>query len=233
MKNLNTNYATYKYRLLLNTYLAFSFIYLILIFFDFKNLNYFLKPLLMLILMLAVFFSQEFPSKKILLFALFFSWGGDVILLFSDLSNIYFIVGLVSFLLSHIFYIFLFGKQKKSDKLINVRKFAFGVSILTGYFAVFICFLFAHLNNLKIPVLIYIITISTMFIFALKGFLTWNREGKTKILIGAIFFIISDSILSLNEFYTNIMHGTFYVMTTYIVAQFLIVKGILDLNKNN
>ena len=57
------------------------------------------------ILLVAVYFSEGFTTKKVLLTALTFSWIGDVVLLFASKGEIYFILGLVAFLISHVFYI--------------------------------------------------------------------------------------------------------------------------------
>jgi uncharacterized membrane protein YhhN len=51
---------------------------------------------------LAVYVHEGFSTKKVLLTALTLSWIGGVILMFSDKGKLYFIAGLIAFLLSHI-----------------------------------------------------------------------------------------------------------------------------------
>jgi hypothetical protein len=45
------------------------------------------------------------------------------------------------------------------------------------------------------------------------------------VLLGAFFFVVSDSLLAWNMFFQQIAQGSFWVMSTYLLAQFLIVYG--------
>jgi uncharacterized membrane protein YhhN len=221
--------------LLLKTYIGFTIIYLGILFFNLEGFDIYMKPVLLPILLLAVYFSDDFPTKKILLTTLTFSWIGDIILLFADKGELYFIFGLVAFLLSHLVYIILFSKQKNTGTNDNKAVFWIGVLAILGYFAFMIITLFPKLGPLKIPVLVYAIVITTMLFFAFKGSLKWAVPANNYILIGAIIFVSSDSILAFNKFYAPINHASFYIMATYCLAQYLIVSGILKLNalKNN
>ena len=44
---------------------------------------------------------------------------------------------------------------------------------------------------------------------------------------GALLFIMSDAMIAINKFMSPIIQAGLLIMATYIVAQFLIVKGIL------
>jgi uncharacterized membrane protein YhhN len=221
--------------LLLKTYIGFSIIYLSILFFNIEGFDIYLKPLLLPILLGAVAVSENFPTKKILLTALTFSWIGDIILLFSDKGELYFIFGLVAFLISHLVYIALFSKQQNTRTNDKKAVFWIGVLAILGYFAFMIITLFPKLGPLKIPVLVYAVVITTMLFFAFKGSLKWAIPANNYILIGAIVFVSSDSILAFNKFYAPIANASFYIMATYCLAQYLIVVGILKLNafKNN
>lgn len=107
-------------------FVAFSIIYLIALFLGYQNLDLFLKPVLIPLLGFGVYFYRPFPSKRVLLTALLFSWIGDVVLLFADIGEIYFILGLVAFLISHITYCVLFNKQNTGEIQINKVFFAIG-----------------------------------------------------------------------------------------------------------
>jgi len=87
------------------------------------------------------------------------------------------------------------------------------------------------LGSLTVPVIIYGITITLMLIVALKGLFTWEKSAKYFVLIGAVLFVISDSILAIDKFYNAISLATFWIMLTYLAAQFCIVFGILKLNQ--
>ncbi|MEA9412379.1 lysoplasmalogenase [Flavobacterium sp. PL02] len=219
-----------KSPLLLKFYTGFSFFYLLILLYNLENVAWYLKGLLIPILWLAVYFSEDFPSKKILLGALLFSWIGDVILLFADKAEIYFILGLVAFLISHVIYIILFNKQNKPDVPKNKGVFFIGLALILVYLATMLTVLLPKLGDLQLPVIVYALTISTMLLYAFSGYLIWKKPANTYILVGAIIFVLSDSILAMDKFYEPIYKSSFFIMLTYLMAQYLIVIGILKLN---
>ena len=176
-----------------------------------RTLVYITKPLLMPILMFIAY--QEGVKNKWLYIALLFSFGGDVFLMFSGLN--YFLLGLSSFLLAHVFYIVLFVPQAKFSFLPIV---AFGV-VTAGY----LTFLYPHIaSDFRIPVIAYCVVITLMGIVAASR----NKSASYGyILAGAILFIISDSLIAYNKFYTALENDALLVMTTYGAAQFLILEG--------
>ncbi|WP_409416880.1 lysoplasmalogenase [Flavobacterium sp. PS2] len=215
---------------LLKFYIGFSFFYLLILLYNLENIAWYLKGLLIPILWLAVYLSEDFPSKKILLGALLFSWIGDVILLFADKAEIYFILGLVAFLISHVIYIILFNKQNKPDVPKNKGVFFIGLGFILVYLATMLTVLLPKLGDLQLPVIVYALTISTMLLYAFSGYLIWKKPANTYILVGAIIFVLSDSILAMDKFYEPIYKNSFFIMLTYLMAQYLIVIGILKLN---
>lgn len=83
------------------------------------------------------------------------------------------------------------------------------------------------LGNMLIPVFVYMIVILMM---AITAFLRQQKVFKKSfilVFIGAILFIISDSILALNKFYMPVRFSSVSIMLTYAVAQFFIVMGFL------
>ena len=216
---------------ILNSFLGFSIIYLVLILVGREDITWFLKPFLLPFLIVAVYFHQRFSSKKILLIALILSWIGDIILLFADKGELYFIGGLIAFLLSHIFYILLFNKQLKIYLKKSRTIYWIGITSIIIYLLVMMVVLMPYLGDLLLPVFVYAMTISIMLLFALKGFLNWQKPANIYIFIGAIIFVASDSVLAFDKFYAAIPYSSFFIMSTYLAAQYLIVIGILKLNE--
>ena len=211
-------------------YAAFSLAYLIILLTGHERFDLFLKPILIPIIGFGAYFYRTFPSQNILLAALTLSWFGDVVLLFTDLGEIYFILGLVFFLTAHIVYCILFNKQKRIRKKQNKPLFIFGSVLIAFYLIGMVYFLMPHLGKLEIPVSIYASVISIMLLFAFNGFLVWEKPGNKLVFLGAVFFVISDSILAVNKFYAPIPKSSFFIMLTYLLAQYLIVVGVLKLN---
>ncbi len=171
------------------------------------------KPLLMPMLMWIAW--QEGVTAKAYFLALFFSFLGDVFLMFDG----WFIPGLVAFLLAHVSYISLFAKEYRFS-FTAILTFAL---ITSG----FLVFLYPGIPaGLRIPVVIYCTVITLMGIYAASR----NTPSKTSyryILAGAVLFIISDSLIAVNKFHTDIPGDAIYIMSTYGAAQYLILEGWL------
>lgn len=143
--------------------------------------------------------------------------AGLVLSFFGDLFLLFqwgFLPGLGSFLLAHIFYIICFRKLVKSKAS---RTFIF---ILSLYLIGFIAFLYPYLNEMKFPVIVYGIVISLMLYFA-------SRTGNKLLILGALLFVISDTILAVNLFMNETKLQSLLVMITYVFAQWFLVRGIL------
>jgi uncharacterized membrane protein YhhN len=212
-------------------YIGISFVYLLLIILGREDISWFIKPFLIPFLFLAVYSCGNFPSKKFLLIALTFSWMGDVVLMFAFEAEIYFIIGLVAFLISHMAYIVLFSKQLRIRSSRNKAIFWVGITAIIVYLILMLSLLLPTLGTLKIPVFVYAIILSTMLLFAFKGYLKWSKPAGAYIVLGALIFVISDSILAFNKFYEPLLFSSVLIMATYLLAQYLIVVGILKLNR--
>ena len=78
-----------------------------------------------------------------------------------------------------------------------------------------------------LPVFFYMLVILTM---ATSAYLRRDNVGKVSynfVLIGAILFLISDSLLAVNKFYTPLAYSNISIMFTYAFAQLFIVFGLL------
>jgi uncharacterized membrane protein YhhN len=63
------------------------------------------KPLIMVTLGVYYLASAGADRSFVVLLAIVFSLAGDTALMFDSVNSIYFIIGLLSFLISHVFYI--------------------------------------------------------------------------------------------------------------------------------
>ena len=190
---------------------------LLFIYLDKTNFRFISKNLLMPVLLFTYLSEAKSHQIKLDLFfilGLFFSFLGDFFLLLKS----GFLLGLGSFLLAHIFYIISFKKRSLSRVSVGV------IVVLLLYLVSLISFLFPHLKEMKIPVIIYGIIISTMLYFSIK-------TQEKLLIVGALFFVISDSVLSVNLFVSSSLLLNLLVMITYVFAQVLLVKGILKTSK--
>jgi uncharacterized membrane protein YhhN len=67
----------------------------------------------------------------------------------------------------------------------------------------------------------------TMFTAALNRQNKVNRQSYILVLVGAILFVLSDSMIAIDKFVYTFALSRIAIMTTYITAQYLIALGCL------
>jgi len=192
--------------------------------YNLKTLNIVVKPLLMPSLAAYFFFSVAKKNRLafFVIIALMLSWFGDVFLMFQEINSQYFVFGLVSFLLAHVTYVIIFKKSSLGFKP-SIITYSTGFSLIL-FGALLLFLLWAGLGEMQLPVSVYTIVIISMGITALFR----KAEGASIVLIGAILFIASDSMIAINKFYEPISSARFWIMITYISAQYLITVGMIN-----
>ena len=194
---------------------------------DLSITHFIFKPLLMPVLITAVLLlSIETPGRKKIIAALFFSFLGDVFLLFEYKGPIFFMLGLCCFLLTHIFYIAWFMQLCKPGTS-TIRRHPYLVILIGLYTAALLYFLMPGLNDLKIPVIIYACIISIMLYFSLRLPYRISKTARQLLITGALFFVISDSLLAIDKFYKHFPFASILIILTYCLAQYFIVKGFI------
>ncbi|MFC1976337.1 lysoplasmalogenase [Chloroflexota bacterium] len=179
---------------------------------------YLFKPLAMIfILLIAIQGSAATPFYKFAIIAgLICSIVGDTLLM-PTIDR--FIPGLIAFLIAHLFYITAFASG-----------ISFGLSWSLVPLAIYGIAIYAilspSLGQLKLPVATYIVVILVM------GWLAWERWSQTGqndallALLGAILFVISDSILAIHRFRGPYKLGRALNLSTYFAAQCLIAGSV-------
>ena len=184
------------------------------------------KPLIILTLIVLYYFSTEQRNKWYFL-ALFFSFLGDVFLL--D-KNGYFLLGIGSFLITQILFIKLIISQLTK---VPVHHIIITLLPFAVYFTVLISTIKENLTEFLIPVVIYGITISFFGMVSLLNYFINKSKRSVVLLIGAVLFIASDSMIALNKFHEPKIIYPIAIMITYIFAQYLIYRFMRNLNKKS
>lgn len=199
-----------------------------------RMVMYVSKVMLMPLLALYLYHhTKSLKEYRLIYLALFFSWWGDIFLMFprdkeSPNAELLFIGGLVSFLIGHVNYIIHFlreVKQKKSATIV-VQNPMYVIPFLI-YIAIFLGVLFPHLQTMKAPVTVYGTVITLMAIAAFNRKLQVNKASYIMVFVGAVLFVFSDSCIAVNVFYQPFEAARVVIMSTYIIAQYLIVRGII------
>ncbi|OEJ27535.1 hypothetical protein AR457_26780 [Streptomyces agglomeratus] len=166
------------------------------------------KPLLMPLL---AGYTAARGGPRLLVVALLFGWGGDVFLL-AD-ADWAFLVGMGSFAAGHVCYLVLFGRGRTPTAL----GAGYAVALLAT-----VALLWPDLPaDLRIPVAAYSLLLTAM---------AYRSSGLGLYAgLGGALFLLSDTLIA-----TGVAHWPqppvpdFWIMLTYLAAQYLLVKGALE-----
>ncbi|MGW7612046.1 lysoplasmalogenase [Streptomyces sp. NPDC054766] len=168
------------------------------------------KPLLMPLLAL---YAAARGGPRLLVAALLLGWCGDLALM-SD-ADPAFLLGMVSFAAGHVCYLVLF---RRTARVRGAR--------LVGVYATVLVALVVLLwpglpAGLRIPVAGYSLLLTAMAYGA-------TRLGPVAALGGAL-FMLSDTLIATGVAdWPQLPKAAFWIMLTYVVAQFLLVEGVLS-----
>ena len=198
-------------------------------FVDNIHLEYPVKPLIMI--WMGVYFLLYKKKKTFtvpVLLAFFFSWEGDSFLMFSGQNELFFFAGVGGFFLAQLAYIYVFATfREQAGKGLIQRKpvlILFFLAYMGGIYVI----LYPGLEGFMKPIiLIYALSLTGMSMMAL------NRKGRVAqtsyrlVFFGSILFLVSDSMIALNKFFLEFTLAGFWIMITYISAQYLIMRGLI------
>jgi uncharacterized membrane protein YhhN len=139
-----------------------------------------------------------------------------------------FLPGLGSFLLGHLMYVAAFVRLAPGLHPALVLPFA-------GYAVVLMTVLDPHLGSMRVPVLAYAIVLSLM---------AWRAAARMPLaprgrlrplagLLGAVFFMCSDTLIAIGRFVAPFTGERPSIMVTYWLAQVLIAISVVPARRNN
>lgn len=165
----------------------------------------------MLLLITLALYAPKSRYKWVLVTGLVFCMIGDYTLQ-------WFIIGLTSFLIGHLFYIGAFRSVRAAPapKLAARLLLLYGIVMMLSFASVLLT---RGDLVLTLAVCAYITVIVTM---GQQAF----RTRQPLIITGAMLFIVSDSVLAVNRFITALPFAHELIMLTYYSAQFFLMLSI-------
>jgi len=154
--------------------------------------------------------------------AIIFSWAGDVLLLQKE-KPLFFRLGLVAFLTSHVFYIIAFLYLAES---LNYTALAISAVVVIPLTIVILKKLNAP-KPMRIPVAAYAIVIMLMSMAALQLMCAWPYLPAILVFVASIVFIYSDSSMAYLLFNKTPKYFNVVTMIPYIIAQGGIIMGLV------
>lgn len=218
---------------LLFLFAFFSLINLAAVGFDLEWLNFITKPFL--VSSLAAWYYLSIKGNwgninSMFLLGLCFSVLGDSLLMFVETKGeIFFLLGLGSFLITHLCYIIAFAifpslklGTLSTNKMLAIPFLAALIGVLS--------FLWPDLGSFRLPVLLYAIVIIAMsaFCFNMKNRIPYSVF--LSLFVGAILFVISDLTIAIVKFkFENVPPALsgLAIMMTYLLGQFSLTNGMI------
>ncbi len=183
-------------------------------------LKYFFTPLLTLMLVVMMILSITVHGtdryRVMIILSLLMALVADTLLMIEEINFLK--NGMIFFILGHVFYVGAFSIDL-SFKPWNLIV----VTIIGALSFIYIRVLKKTAGKMFIPVLVYVLILDLMVYFAITGLNSGIHFSGFLAAVGAVLFMISDFILSVNAFVKPIRNSTVYTWLLYAPAQFLIV----------
>lgn len=211
----------------------FSLINIVGEFIESIELIFVTKPILMILLSLWFYLeTKEKPSRftRYILGGFVFSIFGDTFLMINENGvggEIFFLLGLGSFLITHLFYVAAFlDLNKVKSGFVGQNKWLFFPFAL--FLAMNTAFLWKGIPaDMKIPVFVYSSTIVAMTMSGLNLKTKIPKEAFQILFGGVLLFLISDTFIGINKFHTALPFVRILIMIPYLLGQYFIGKGAL------
>jgi len=182
----------------------------------------------------AAWLTDYLPLNNLALLtgALVGAWAGDFFLI-KPVSKKKFFYGLIAFFLSHIFYLSIFMPSSNAELIpitINIG-IASAYSLLTAGIYVFIGKPkgLRGLASILYTIMLFLLQYSCLSPLFVNFFIEHRPLNFSRMLLvmGVFLFTISDIILAYSLFKREFKRSRFSVMSTYILAQFFLVSGVI------
>ena len=155
---------------------------------------------------------------RIVLTALALSWLGDLLLTYE--SRQAFLSGLIIFLLGHVAYTIAFATHGMNPVVGGITAAFVAIIALSVW-----RWLSPHVGGMSIPVIAYVVVISTMVVFA---FATLGDVSTWLIPVGATLFFISDLFVARNQFVAPGPVNRVWGLPLYYTAQVLLALSVVN-----
>lgn len=184
------------------------------------KLKHISKALLMPSL-LAVLIAGKF--SPLLAFALVFSCLGDIFLI--GRTDKHFLLGLISFLIAHLGYCAYFVSLIDVSSALSLA--TLGLGMVIAWYAIILFKGVAPKRLIRFGMPVYMLVIGAMILLGMVHFMQKTDLASGIMLLGALLFGSSDSVLAFRRIKGVKLLPESYVMFSYISGQFLIVLSQL------
>jgi len=195
-----------------------------------RMLEFLAKPAIMVCLLIWLYTSTGLQGNSFWFgLGLVFSIVGDVVLI--SPTDRMFILGLIAFLFTHIFYIFGLKEELLHPTTWSlVLIFFIATNGLRLVRRIVGAMRAQKLNTLINPVILYSLVISLMLFAALSTMFdpAWKTIAALLISAGAFLFYLSDLIMGWNKFVEPVSNARILNLITYYLGQIGLIAGVIS-----
>ncbi|MGW4804935.1 lysoplasmalogenase [Kitasatospora sp. NPDC004272] len=204
-------------RALLIAFTVVSAAHLLAIAFGIHPLQYATKPLLMPLLAAWVWSLGKPGTPKLLVPALLFGAGGDILLEIGGTAA--FLAGMGSFAAGHVCYVTMFVKL---GALADRRRALLVAGCYAVVWAMLIVLLWPDLDaGMRIPVALYSLLLASTAVTA--------SQVNVRAGLGGALFLFSDTLIATDlADWRHLPAHSFLIMVTYLAGQYLLTVGTLE-----
>ena len=200
-----------------------------------STIEYAVKPWLMVWIITYFFVNSRNHKNAFPIFlAFFFSWVGDMFLMVAKSVEILFYAGVGGFFIAQLTYIKVFlsaGTNPQNGLLFTKPLWTIPFII---YLLIILCLITGDMHGFMLPIIIiYSISLISMSLAAINRKGLVNNRSFIVLFIGSLLFVMSDSMIAINKFFYSFPKASFLIMLTYFPAQYLIMKGLIDEDKQS
>ena len=198
---------------------------------DSRLLEYLVRPLIMI--WITVYFLLNARKRSFragVLIAFFFSWVGDLFMMLTGEcdSELFFYLGVGALFLAQVVFIFVFLFSTENDIKGLLLRNPLWIIPLAGYGVLFYLFIHHKLEGAnEYIVMVYSATLIGLSLAALNRRDRVNFKSFRLVFAGTLFLLVSESLMMINKFHTDVLYAGFLNMATYISAQYLIMRGLI------
>lgn len=209
------------------SYALITILVLISVYADIPIAGYIFKPLIHISLLAFLLVASKLRGRfhQRLFTGLVLALTGETLFMLREYNSSYFLFGLISFLICHLFYISAFYLDFLSAKELDKKGARIAILVSAIFFTTFYFYLRPHLGEFKLPVLAYIIIIAMLSMMAAFRNKRVNTRSFTLVLAGVIFIIAADAVLAQAHFIKPFLYADLVVAACYLSGQYLIILG--------
>lgn len=191
---------------------------------------YISKPIIVPVLLIYLFFKFKESQHSLiptLMIATFFSMLGDIFLLFTVNESLFKLVGICTFIVAQAAYAYLYYLSVLGHKEKNIPVYKRWPEIISiGVTVIATIIIYPSLGDFAAPAIIYALITTITIVFALNRRFYVSRKSFSLTILGVLFFFVSDALMGDDLFLENIINH-FFVMFSYVIGHYLVIKGMM------